>query len=211
MVASGEVPDIFVTYGPGDPDSFERLALDGLLLSLSPYLNDYPNIREKLKGRENHKLGDDYYAIPVALPKSDHVSMIRGDWLDQLGLQAPQTIDELYQAAIAFKKAFNIFPVSSSPPHTAGFFWLNTILYAFGGGWDTWLEDGQGGYVMCWISDGNRRALKFINCLYREGLLDQEFFSNTDTQKMDRFLSSKAGIVFHNNISLYTVKDLGEK
>ena len=26
MIASGEVPNIFITYGPGDPDSFERLA-----------------------------------------------------------------------------------------------------------------------------------------------------------------------------------------
>jgi ABC-type glycerol-3-phosphate transport system substrate-binding protein len=36
MIASGAVPDIFVTYGPGDPDSFERLARDGLLLPLLP-------------------------------------------------------------------------------------------------------------------------------------------------------------------------------
>ena len=51
MIASGEVPDIFITYGPGDPDSYERLANDGLLLPLSPYLDRYPYIKEKLRGR----------------------------------------------------------------------------------------------------------------------------------------------------------------
>lgn len=204
MIASGDVPDVFVTYGPGDPDAFDRLARDGLLLPLSGYLERYPNIAARLAGRENQRIDGEYYAVPVTLPKSDHVGMIRGDWLDRLGLPVPSTVEELRQTARAFKKELGVIPISSSPPHTAGFFWLNPLLYAFGGGWDTWLPDGSGGYLMCWVSEGNREALRFINGLYHEGLLDPEFFSNTDAEKMDRFLSGRAGIVFHNTISLYT-------
>ncbi len=206
MIASGEVPDIFVTYGPGDPDSFDRPAEEGLLLPLNPYLDRYPHIKERLKGRDNQRIQDEFYAIPVSLPKSDHIGMIRGDWLDRLDLQAPTTVEELYQVARAFKDELGIYPISSSPPHTAGFFWLNYLFYAFGGGWDTWIRNEDGSYIMCWVSERNRQALRFINRLYQKGLLDPEFFANTDSEKMDRFLSGKAGIVFHNTISMYVDK-----
>jgi hypothetical protein len=59
---------------------------------------------------------------------------------------------------------------------------------------------------MCWVSEGNRRGLQFINRLYLESLLDPEFFSNTDAEKMDRFLAGRAGIVFHNGVSQYVDK-----
>jgi ABC-type glycerol-3-phosphate transport system substrate-binding protein len=203
MIASGAVPDIFVTYGPGDPDSFERLARDGLLLPLGPFLHDHPHIKDRLAGRENQKWQGEYYAAPVSLPKSDHIGMIRGDWLDRLNLQVPATVEDLYEVAKAFKQELGIYPISSSPPHTAGFFWLNFLFYAYGGGWDTWIQTEDGSYVMCWVSEGNREALRFIRRLYLEDLLDPEFFANTDSQKMDRFLSGRAGIVFHNTISLY--------
>ena len=206
MIASGEIPDIFITYGPGDPVTYEHLARDGLLLSLSPYLDEYPNIRRRLEGRENQRLDGEYFALPVALPKSDHVGMVRGDWLDQLSLNIPETLTDLYDTAREFKRAFGIVPISSSPSHTAGFFWLNQIFYAYGGGWETWLEDATGSYVMCWVSEGNREGLSFLNRLYRDGLLDPEFFSNTDSQKMDRLLSGKAGIVVHNTISEFSDK-----
>jgi ABC-type glycerol-3-phosphate transport system substrate-binding protein len=130
--------------------------------------------------------------------------MIRGDWLDEIGLDVPETINELVYAAEQFKQKYDIYPITSSPPHTSGFFWLNAIFYAFGGGWDTWIDEEDGDYVMCWVSEGNRDALRAINGMYRQGLIDPEFFANTDTDKMDLFLSSKAAIVFHNGISDYT-------
>jgi ABC-type glycerol-3-phosphate transport system substrate-binding protein len=204
MIAAGEVPDIFVTYGPGDPDGFERLAADGLLLPLSSCLDTRPNIRRRLEGREDQRFRGEFYAVPVHLPRSDHVGMIRGDWLDRFGLAPPQTVADLVEIARVFKRELGIFPISSSPSHTAGFFWLNPLLYAFGGGWDTWLEREDGSWEMCWVSEGNRRALELINRLYHEGLMDPEFFARTDAGKMDRFLAGKAGIVFHNEISLYT-------
>jgi ABC-type glycerol-3-phosphate transport system substrate-binding protein len=206
MIAAGDIPDVFVTYGPGDPDTFERLAAEGMLLPLTSYLDQYPNIGRRLEGRDNQKIDGHLYALPVTLPKSDHIGMIRGEWLDELDLDVPETTDELYQVARAFKNTYGIYPISSSPAHTAGFFWLNFLFYAFGGGWDTWLRNEDGSYVMCWVSDGNRLGLQFINRLYREGLLDPEFFSNSDVQKMDRFLAGRAGIVFHNGVSQYVDK-----
>jgi putative aldouronate transport system substrate-binding protein len=107
------------------------------VLPLTPYLDRYPNIRRRLDGREDQKIHGQLYALPVAIPLSDHVGMIRGDWLDDLGLQVPQSVDELYRVARAFKRAYGIYPISSSPAHTAGFFWLNFLFYAFRGGWDT--------------------------------------------------------------------------
>ena len=123
-------------------------------MPLGPFLDRYPHINERLKGRENQRIQCEYYAIPVSLPKSDHIGMIRGDWLDRLNLEIPTTVEELYRVARAFKDELGIYPISSSPPHTAGFFWLNYLFYAFGGGWDTWIRNEDGSYVMCWVSEG---------------------------------------------------------
>jgi len=195
MIAAGDVPDVFVTYGPGDPDSFERLAADGLLLPLTPYLERYPNLARRPEGREDQKFHSHFYALPVALPKSDHIGMIRRDWLDALGLPVPQAVDDLYRTARAFRQAYGIYPIYSSPARTAGFFWLNSLFHVFDGGWNTWLRSGDGSHLMCWVSERNRRGLQSMHGLYREGLLDP------DAQKKDRFLPGSAGIVFHNGVS----------
>lgn len=195
LAASGALPDIFVSYGPGDQDGYGKMVNDGLVLALDPYLERYPNIGKRLSGWDRQKTGGAFYAIPV-LNTIDHTFVIRADRLEALGLKTPRTVDELYTVAKAFKDRFGGYPISSSPAHTAGFFWLNPIFAAFGGAWENWCEE-DGQLIPSWISEGNRKALEYIAELYAEGLLDPEFFSNSDTDKLERFYSGASSIIMH--------------
>jgi len=197
ILASGNLPDIFITYGPGDADVYEKLVNDNMLLPLSPYLDKYPNIKKRLAGLERQKINNDFYALPVQLT-IDHSFFIRQDWLDECNLTLPETVDDLYQIAVAFREKYKIYPITSSPPHTSGFFWLNPIFFAFNGGWEVWIKE-QDQYIPCWISAGNKQALQYINRLYKEKLIDPEFFSNSDNDKVEKFINSKAGIIMHSS------------
>ncbi len=201
MMAAGDMPDVFITYGPGDVDVFRRLRDEGAILGLSKYLPDYPNIAALLARWPDQAKGGEFHALPVET-RLDHAFMIRADRLDALGLSVPGTVDDFLEVARALKARYGGYPISSSPAHTAGFFWLYPIFYAYGGAWDDWVEE-EGRLIPAWISAGNREALRFIAGLYGEGLLDPEFFSNSDADKQEKFLSGKASIVMEGNYPAY--------
>jgi len=193
LIAAWDAPDVFVTYGPGDADVFRRLRDEGALMPLSGYLKDYPHVAARLMRWPQQARKGEYFALPVEI-RLDHTLLARLDRLEAVGLGVPTTIDEFHAAARALKARYGGYPISSSPAHTAGFFWLYPLFYAYGGAWEDWVsEDGR--LLPSWISTGNREALRFINTLYHEGLLDPEFFSNSDADKKEKFLSGKASLV----------------
>jgi multiple sugar transport system substrate-binding protein/putative aldouronate transport system substrate-binding protein len=193
LMASGQTPDVFVTYGPGDADGFQKMRDGGALLPLTKYLKQYPNIDARLKRWEAQAKDGEFYALPVEI-RLDHTFFIRKDRIDALGMAVPGTIEEFYNVAVALKKAYGGYPISSSPAHTAGFFWLYPIFYAFGGAWEDWVSESNQ-LMPCWISNGNKEALRYINKLYKDGLLDPDFISNSDADKREKFYSGKASII----------------
>ena len=201
MIASGDVPDVFVGYGIMDGPTYKRWAHDGILLPVSDYAAPYPSLSAYLSRFKDQTVDSTgkLYSIPVE-DYVDHVLMIRGDWLEELGLPPPKTIDELYATAVAMRDRYHITPISSSPAHTSGFFWLNFLFYAYGSAWDDWVETSDGTYVPSWIADGSRDALEYIHRLYHQHLLDPDFPTLTDGQKEERFANGKAGIVANGDL-----------
>ncbi len=194
LMATGDTPDLFITYGPGE-QSAEKKARDGVMLDLTSYLEDYPNIRTQIMKYKDIPQKGGIFMIPVDTA-IDHTFVFRKDLFDMAGVSIPETTDELYLAAKKIKQILNIAPITTSPSWTAGFFWLNPIFYAFGGAWDSWIKD-QGMWVPCWISEGNKKSLIYMNRLYAEGLLDTEFFANNDGDKLDKFYNGEAAIIMH--------------
>ena len=194
LMATGDTPDLFITYGPGEQGA-EKKKSDGVMLELTPYLDEYPNIRKQIMKYINILQKDGIFMIPVDTA-IDHTFLFRKDLFDKAGALIPETTEELYLAAKKIKTILDITPISTSPSWTAGFFWLNPIFYAHGGAWDSWVEE-NGTWVPCWICEGNRKALIYMNRLYGEGLLDTEFFANNDGDKLDKFYNGEAAIIMH--------------
>lgn len=147
---------------------------------------------------------EDYsiYTIP-------QFSMINKAWLDELGLSVPTTLDELHEALVAFKendmsaKYYGNDPGSTIPMST-GFdqwCWGQNIFYA-GFGFTNWPNDvindlvlnPDGKVEFVCASDNYRKALTYFHDWYAEGLMDQEIFSQSDTQLISKCSQGYVGV-----------------
>lgn len=114
MIASGEYPDIiqnnFFTYPGGAAKAIE----DGVIIETTDYLDKYaPNLKSYL---ENHPNIDkmvktdagQYYSFPTIQGDDFLLTytglILRKDWLDELGLDVSETIDEWETVLTAFKE-----------------------------------------------------------------------------------------------------------
>ena len=168
------------------------------------------------------------YSIPISTFGSDHALYIRTDWLknvnakpkfdgepnftedsNRFNLTGPKTMEEFYYVCKAFTEQD---PDNNPNNATYGFttgeenlWFTNFAFYAFdeGGFHDRILDKSENVYVDSWIADGSKEAVRFYNKLYKEGLIDPEFIANTNDDKVDKFISGKAGIMMTNGISGY--------
>ena len=110
-------------------------------------------------------------------------------WLDKLGLEVPQTTDELYAVLTAFKTQDpNGNGKADEVPFTGATTGWNTTLdgylmnpFEYNDARDRLYLDG-GTVVAAFTTDGWRDGLRWINRLYAEGLIDQEGFTQDQNQ-----------------------------
>ena len=115
MVASGKLPDVIMWQHSA---AMDRMYEEGTVIDLTDLIAEHaPNLtrlyteRPELR-REVETADGRLYYFPSINPmltvedvcrKSYCGLIIRQDWLDKLGLQVPQTIDEWYEVLTAFK------------------------------------------------------------------------------------------------------------
>lgn len=146
---------------------------------------------------------EDYniYTIP-------QYSMINKTWLDELGLEVPTTLDELHDVLVAFKENDMATTYGNDPGQTIPmsfgidqWCWGQNIFYA-GFGFTNWTNDvcmdmvlqpdGQVNFVS--DDDNYRAALEYFHDWFAEGLIDQEVFSQDDTQYMAKCSQGRVGV-----------------
>jgi putative aldouronate transport system substrate-binding protein len=192
MFASGDVPSvIFGSIGFLDSDYINNIEyfipLDDLIDKYMPNLKAVfqqdPDLKKIVTFTDGH-----IYSLPARLPARPQVSYqpyINQTWLDKLGLKVPQTTEELYQVLKAFKErdpngngiADEIVYTATAPTTTLGY---NDIFSLFGIN-NAWSIVG-GKVVYSHIRDEYRQAVEFYGRLYAEGILDREFFTQTEEQ-----------------------------
>ncbi|HHV96155.1 MAG TPA: extracellular solute-binding protein, partial [Clostridiaceae bacterium] len=100
-IAGGDIPDVFWILSRAD---LLKHSKDGTILNLTPYIDRLTDV-VKFLGEENMKagyIGDQLYAISKApnIPYGSY--FLRKDWLDNLGLEIPKTLDEFIEVAEKF-------------------------------------------------------------------------------------------------------------
>lgn len=207
MVASGELPDTFQV----DATLYNQLADAGKLAPMDGMLEKYgtPELKEYYEKwgselLEETKASDGVsYGLPWNRGGSANSSIpwIRQDWLDELGLEAPKTIDELIELAYTFKEA------DLSGTGTYGLA-LNKDLFKGGVGTIAGFFDAYGSYVNIWHKDdsGNivygsttpqtKTALASLAKLYADGLIDPEFGAKDHLKVRETTTQDKVGISF---------------
>lgn len=193
LFASNELPDVFLrsslnqnevsTYGVG---SGQLMPLDDLIAEYAPNLTkifeENPAMRTACMAADGH-----IYTIPFinlsATGKMDFKQWVNVKWLEAVGKEVPATIEEFKDVLIAFRDGDpngngekDEIPLGIREPSS---------VYALGGPWglghqlrDTYDIDGEG-KIHNWLCDDNfKEYLMFLNDLYQEGLLWQEYYKN---------------------------------
>ncbi|MHA6480925.1 extracellular solute-binding protein [Paenibacillus sp. strain BS8-2] len=203
--ASGQIPDVFfgANLTPSDEVNFGEqgilIPLENLIKEYAPtiekLLNDDPNIRRSITATDGH-----IYALPQITagfglyPKL----WINKKWMDNLGLEEPKTIDDLYTVLKAFKeKDPNQNGQADEIPMSGhGLDIRQAIEAAYGlnpNGNIENVEVKDGKVVYSPIEEGYQKYLTFMHKLYAEELLDSESFSQTPQQVVAKGQEGKLG------------------
>ncbi|MBO9608456.1 MAG: extracellular solute-binding protein [Paenibacillaceae bacterium] len=195
-MASGDIPDVIQFF----KDETElKYVSSGLLVPLSDYFDKAPNLKNSRTAADwnamKHPDGK-IYAVGTKSPDVHFVSMYRKDWLDKLSLKVPTTIEEYYQVADAIA---NRDPDGNGKKDTFAFGsvgaigrYFDHIFGAYGVLPNYWmLKDGK--VVSGSIQPEAKEALKFLNKMYTNKLIDPEFVTDTIDRNRTKFKNGVYG------------------
>lgn len=182
MQAGGEYADVLagqLTYTGGNDQAVE----DGVYVELTELAQQYaPNYWAKLTC--NDEL---YDAVTTDNGNLVHLAtfynsyrgpdqglVIRGDWLDKLGMEVPKTVDQLHDALAGFKNELGAEAAMWIP--TSCYYQEGSILSAFGGAFNnSGLYNDNGEIKMCAVQDNFKEYLQLLNAWYEEGIIWKDF------------------------------------
>ena len=188
MISMGDLPDI-IEYSwmqyPGGP---AKAIHDGIIQKLDLKKNA-PNLYSYSVGRpEVDKLmktdQGDYFAFPFIrgdrMLQTSAGPVIRHDWLKELNMDIPETIDDWEKVLTAFKEKKNAkSPLSISEGHIAGW---GLFVGAFGIADGLYIDNGVVKYGA--LETEYKDFLTLMNKWYQKGLLAADFAS-IDPQTID--------------------------
>jgi ABC-type sugar transport system, periplasmic component len=207
MLLSGDIPDIMYFQG-GD----QKMAEQGILEDLNPWIEKSAHIKDALWPHNVDRLANYPYLLYVYPPRAPQPVM-RQDWLDQLGLEPPQTVEE-YEALFQAIHDADL-DGDGTPGNTLGLTGygttaeLDSVFNQAFGVTGTWMKNADGAWVNSRVTDAERAKIEFYARLASKDLFDKEFVTNTWDVKEDKFYTGKAGVIFGSSpevIDIYTGK-----
>lgn len=207
MLATGDIPDLFFSSVAPTSDEMQKWMKQGLILSYDQYADSYPNVKaqlEKFKDITNLTNGQ-YYMLPIQRQigsyafVNDHSFWVRKDYLENLGMEIPQTFEEFTELLYAMT---NNDPDGNGVNDTFGLtidnaWWLYPIYNMFGASEKYYVEE-NGEWKAEAISQNMKDAVVYLNKLYKDGVLDPEFMINKSGRVYENFISGKSGLMFKN-------------
>lgn len=196
MLASGEkLPDLIVGLTPSNP-AFSRMYKDQLMISITDLMDKYaPNMRKVMvKGEEEFAAQADgkLYHLGMTMTGYDQMDdprvaagytqyAVRGDIMKEIGNPQIKTPDDLLAVLKTVKEKYPeiTYPALFNENFT-GLSWPLHLTFGGVSSYDGMAYDKNKGCYY-WVEDeAGYKAMKFMNTLYREGLINPESFSVTD-------------------------------
>ncbi|MCA0753680.1 extracellular solute-binding protein [Paenibacillus sp. N4] len=199
-LASGKLPTIMYVPDVKSP-SFVNAARSGAFWEIGPYLKDFKN----LSGANpvilnNSSIEGKNYGIYRGRALGRNGVYFRKDWLDNVGLTVPTTVDEFYNMLKAFKEKD---PDKNGKNDTYGM-----VLVKWTGGWASGFDtiklwfgapnkwgDVDGQLVPEHLTPEYLEALKFMKKLYDEQLINQDFAVMDSAKWTDPIVNNQAGVI----------------
>lgn len=184
-IASGELPSTVLVLDQKLPYIVNSVR-SGMFWELGPYLKDYPNLSRMNDVALNAiSIDGKVYGIYRERDLARDGLMLRKDWLENLGLQEPKTVDDFYKVLQAFVKED---PDQNGKADTIGLAeqqvaagW-RAMLTWLGGPADWEIKDGKASPAH--LSPAFLETMKFYKKLYDEKLINLDFAVVKDGKQM---------------------------
>lgn len=199
-LASSDIPQVLVVQSksPG----FVKNAEAGAFWDLTDKLKDYPNLKTTFpEVQQNASVNGKVYGVFRARNPIRAAVMFRQDWLDKVGMKAPETVEDLYKVAKAFTEQD---PDGNGQNDTYGITipkWgsLGTnspydLMETWFGAGNRWTER-DGKLVPSFETDEFLEADRFIKKMVDEKLINPDFATFDPTKWNEPFFNGKGGII----------------
>jgi putative aldouronate transport system substrate-binding protein len=200
-LASGDIPEMMLVHDPYHPQVVS-MARQGAFWDITPMVKDYKNLSKLQEDTwKNIAIDGKYFGIPRsrALIGGGNMPLIRKDWLDQLGMKMPVTMDDMFNVMKAFTEKD---PDGNGKKDTIGFTgfvgadsigqfaWVENTFNGSNGNWK--LKDGK--LIDTNTEKGTRDALEWLNKAFTEGIISPDFPTLKNSQVRENITTSKAGM-----------------
>ncbi|MFD0961041.1 extracellular solute-binding protein [Paenibacillus chungangensis] len=197
MMASGDLPDMIYS---NDSAWLANMVKQKALKPLNEAIDKAGSHLKAFIPEEAWKsvtFGGNIYAIPVINPvPGNEIMYIRKDWLDNVGMESPTTLEEYVDVMRAFAQND---PDQNGKDDTMGLIvgenlgLTAPITGAFGVQKGQWVER-DGKLVYSSTLPEMKQAIQFLAELYKEGLIDQEWALNKYATVTEKISSGKTGL-----------------
>lgn len=195
MVASGDMPMVIsIINSQSRMPYIVNALLSGAFWELGPYIKDYPNLAKVDPViYSNISVDGKLYGLPRVRDLARGAFLYRKDWLDQLKLPEPKTIDDFYRVLQAFT---HNDPDQNGKNDTYGLVATTGLvgkMAMFHGAPNNW-EEKDGKFTHAVLTAPYFEGLKFVKKLYDEKLINQDFAITDRAKYEEAFSTGKAGM-----------------
>lgn len=209
-IQEGDLPDIMLVTSK---DILDMLVEQDLIQDLTPVYEDCTSdrIKEMYDSYGEDKLGMvTYDGKLMAFPETEvytgpSLLWMRKDWIDDLGLEEPRTMEEAMEIIKIFAREnpgnsgegnVGLVFAPSLVGQSDSCYSLDPLFDYFHAYPGKWLEDEDGNMVNGSVTGEMKTALAYLHEQYEEGVLDQSFMLRNKTNLTDLLADGSCGAFF---------------
>ena len=211
LVKDRNLPDIFLV---SDRETLEELVENDLIEDLTEVYKSCASdkIQEMYESYGKELLASGtfdgkLFALPeTAIDDGSQLLWLRRDWMEQLGVKEPKTLDEALSVIRAFQENRMGAEEGEDPvglvcdPGLVGTvstsYSVDSVFEMFGAYPQQWIKNADEEIVYGSLTEETKEALGYLRELYKQGILDPDFALRAQNNIRDLVVNGKCGAFF---------------
>lgn len=205
QMASGDFPD--VVTGAWGTSATQQWIDDGMVIPLNDYFETNPDIKKWCENEYQWTAFDGkYYGIPFINQYNAANSLIvmRQDWLDNLNMAYPTTLEEMKDVLYAFTnndpdgngKKDTYGYTAEKPNSTSCITNFEWVFFANGLEYADYSLDADGNVIPFFEDPSFIPSMNYIKDLWDNGVIDPEIMMNDAPKAEEKFYQGRSGAVY---------------
>lgn len=227
LVASGDYPDMFQNASSYYTGGMDKAVQDEVLVDLTDMIPQYAPNYDALVHSDAATLASVSTStgkmVEISRILADYVKpstglVVRQDWLDELNMEVPVTLDDFHDMLVAFKEQKGaVEPLGLGATgvldenEICSAFDVNGVYASFMGSYPLFVVDDQ--VKFGWAEEGFKDYLTMMNQWYTEGLIGKDFYVENTGHGIDtgKTTTGQCGVWLHDYFQMELVESqIGE-